>query len=58
MNCWEVGVTDDNRMNPNRGRRFSWPPTPRTQIVLIAIGLGLFNLLLIAIWAIVLYMTR
>lgn len=35
-----------------------WPPSPKTQIVLIAIAFGLLNLLLIAIWAIALYMSR
>lgn len=58
MKCWELRVTDDNGTDHERNGWFSWPPTPRTQIVLIAIGLGLFNLLLIAIWAIALYMTR
>ena len=28
-----------------------WPPTPKMQIVLIAIGFGLFNVMLLAIWA-------
>lgn len=28
-----------------------WPPSPKMQIVLIAIGFGLFNLILIGIWA-------
>jgi hypothetical protein len=30
-----------------------WPPSPKMQIAFIAIGFGLFNLLLIAIWAVV-----
>lgn len=30
-----------------------WPPSPRTQIILIAAGIGLFNLMLLVIWAIV-----
>lgn len=30
-----------------------WPPSPKVQIVLIAAAFGLFNLLLVAIWAIV-----
>lgn len=28
-----------------------WPPSPKMQIAMIAIGFGLFNLLLIVIWA-------
>ena len=28
-----------------------WPPSPKMQIVLIAIGFGLFNAMLLAIWA-------
>jgi hypothetical protein len=35
-----------------------WPPSPKTQIILIAVGIGLLNLLLIVIWAIALYMGR
>lgn len=30
-----------------------WPPSPKVQIVLIAAAFGLFNLLLVVIWAIV-----
>ncbi|HEV2067461.1 MAG TPA: hypothetical protein VGR08_11560 [Thermomicrobiales bacterium] len=30
-----------------------WPPSPKVQIVLIAAGIGLFNLMLLVIWAIV-----
>lgn len=58
MNCWELSVTDENRKQRDGDGWFTWPPAPRTQIVLIAVGLGLFNLLLIAIWAIALYITR
>ena len=32
-----------------------WPPSPKAQILYIGIGLFLFNLLLIAIWAVALY---
>lgn len=32
-----------------------WPPSPKAQIILIAVAIGLFNLILIAIWAIALY---
>lgn len=38
--------------------RLSWPPSPKTQIILIAIGIGLLNLLLIVLLAIALYMGR
>jgi hypothetical protein len=30
-----------------------WPPSPKMQIALIAAAFGLFNFLLLAIWAIV-----
>ena len=30
-----------------------WPPSPKMQIVLIALAFGAFNLILLAIWAIV-----
>ncbi|HYH11113.1 MAG TPA: hypothetical protein VD789_02070 [Thermomicrobiales bacterium] len=35
-----------------------WPPTPRMQIVLIALGFGLINLVLLVIWVIALIVTR
>ena len=38
--------------------RPSWPPSPRTQIILIAIGFGLLNLALIVILGVALYMGR
>lgn len=34
-----------------------WPPSPKLQIILIAAAFGLFNLMLVVIWAIVM-MTR
>ncbi len=30
-----------------------WPPSPKLQIILIAAAFGLFNLMLVVIWAIV-----
>jgi hypothetical protein len=30
-----------------------WPPSPKMQIAMIALGFGLFNLILIAIWAVI-----
>lgn len=36
----------------------SWPPSPRTQIILIAIGFGLLNLVLIVLLGVALYMAR
>lgn len=30
-----------------------WPPAPKVQIILIAAAFGLFNLMLIVIWAVV-----
>jgi len=32
-----------------------WPPSPKVQIILIAVAIGLFNLILLGIWAYVLY---
>ena len=32
-----------------------WPPSPKAQIILIAVAIGLFNLILIAVWALALY---
>jgi hypothetical protein len=34
-----------------------WPPSPKVQIILIAAAFGLFNLLLLVIWAVV-FMTQ
>lgn len=45
----------EGRMNPFRP---SWPPSPRTQVILIAIGFGLLNLALIVVLGIALYMGR
>lgn len=28
-----------------------WPPSPKMQIILIAAGFGIFNFILLAIWA-------
>ena len=54
-----VGVAEekDEQPTPQDGW-FTWPPSPKTQIILFAIGLGIFNLLLILIWAVALYITR
>jgi hypothetical protein len=46
---------EEGRVNPYRP---SWPPSPRTQIILIAIGFGLLNLVLIIAWGVALYMGR
>lgn len=35
-----------------------WPPTPRMQIVLVALVFGLINLVLLAVWVIALISTR
>jgi hypothetical protein len=32
-----------------------WPPSPKAQIILIAVALILFNIILFGIWAIVLW---
>ena len=45
----------EGRTNPFRP---SWPPSPRTQVILIAIGFGLLNLALIVVLGIALYMGR
>jgi hypothetical protein len=43
-------MTDDP--NDNRPNEFKlWPPSPKTQIILIAVAFGLFNAILLAIWA-------
>jgi hypothetical protein len=43
-------MTDDP--NDNRPDEFKlWPPSPKTQIILIAVAFGLFNAILLAIWA-------
>jgi hypothetical protein len=47
--------TQESEVTPFRP---SWPPSPRTQIILIAIGFGLLNLALIVILGIALYMAR
>ncbi len=47
--------TQESGVNPYRP---SWPPSPRTQIILIAIGFGLLNLVLIVLLAVALYMGR
>jgi hypothetical protein len=52
----------DDRPQPEKGSedtfRLRWPPSPKTQIILIAIGFGLLNLILIIILAIALYIGR
>ncbi|HYI26034.1 MAG TPA: hypothetical protein VD767_11550 [Thermomicrobiales bacterium] len=50
-----------DRIEPNHDERLPatisgddwtlWPPSPKMQIALIAIGFGLFNFMLLAIWA-------
>jgi hypothetical protein len=39
-------------------RGVQWPPSPRTQIILIALAFGALNVLLLVIWAVALYMSR
>lgn len=52
-------MTDEDRNNrEDRASWLQWPPTPRMQIVLIALGLGLINLVLLVIWVIAFVMTR
>lgn len=53
-------MTDDDNREPAASPRFGidWPPSPKMQIVLIALGFGLLNLLLVIIWAVALYITR
>ncbi len=52
----------DDRTTTEEGRadsfRLSWPPSPRTQIILIAAGFFLLNLVLIIAFGVALYMTR
>lgn len=51
----EPGVVDEAEAprpkDPDEWRL--WPPSAKWQIVLIAIGFGLFNFILLAIWALV-----
>jgi hypothetical protein len=42
----------EDRVSGDTGWRL-WPPSPKMQIAMIALGFGLFNLILIAIWAVV-----
>ena len=46
---------EEGEVNPFRP---SWPPSHRTQIILIAIGFGLLNLALIVILGVALYLGR
>lgn len=45
-------ITDDIPSVGDTGWRI-WPPSPKMQIAMIALGFGLFNLILLAIWAVV-----
>lgn len=48
-------MTEEDRDQPERRREWlDWPPTPKMQIVLIVLVLGLINLILVGVWAIVL----
>jgi hypothetical protein len=48
----EEPTADPDEERPRPGTEWTlWPPSPKMQIVLITIGFGLFNLMLIAIWA-------
>lgn len=52
-------MTEDDREKPESHTDWlRWPPSPKTQIVLIALGFGLINIILIAIWAIALYINQ
>lgn len=35
-----------------------WPPSPRVKLLLVGVGFFVFNLLLLCIWAFVLYINR
>jgi hypothetical protein len=53
-------VTDDES-EPSTGRHgygIQWPPSPKMQIVLIALAFGLLNVILLVIWAVALYLSR
>jgi hypothetical protein len=49
----DIGMADDKDKgnDPSQDDWQLWPPSPKMQIVLIAIGFGLFNMMLLAIWA-------
>lgn len=51
----ERNVTEDGGVNPYRP---SWPPSPRTQIILIAVGFFLLNIVLIIVLGFALYLGR
>ncbi len=52
-------MTDDERRETDdQGTGLQWPPSPKTQIVLIALAFGLLNVILLAVWVIALVMSR
>ena len=46
---------EDRDQSEGRSEWLSWPPTPKMQIVLMVLVLGLINLILVGVWAIVLF---
>jgi hypothetical protein len=52
----EVESEEKPVLTPPEFRLF--PPSPKAQIILIGVGFFLLNAILIAIWAIALYMNR
>jgi hypothetical protein len=52
----EVESEEKPRVPPPEFRLF--PPSPKAQIILIGVGFFLLNAVLIAIWAIALFMNR
>lgn len=50
----DVDSTGELEGKPKPGTEWRlWPPSPKMQIAMIAAGFGLINLVLLAIWAIV-----
>jgi hypothetical protein len=51
-------MSDEQPRDDTSGAEYrpSWPPSPKTQIILIALGFGLLNLILIVIAGIALYL--
>jgi hypothetical protein len=52
-------VTEDKtRETEDQGVGLQWPPSPKTQIILIALAFGLLNVILLAVWVIAIVMSR
>lgn len=50
-------MTDDEQESTRDYHGIQWPPSPKTQIILIALAFGALNVLLLVIWAVALYLS-